>query len=161
MLVENGSSNYCYFTVDPLLPTTPPTPDTEPAPTDQPSPTTPPTTLPTSPNITVSITVTGNNTAGKNYSLECSATVTGSTDQPTIIWLHDGDEIYLTETTRMMSPPSLRSSSDYSSTLTFNPLLTSHAGTYTCTAMVGSVVETAAVVVTVQSEYSLQVRMVV
>ena len=91
--------------------------------------------------------------------MESSATVTGSTDQPTIIWLHDGDEISPTDHTRMVSPPTLRSSHNYSSTLTFNPLLTSHAGTYTCTAMVGSVVKSATVVVTVQSECSLQVMM--
>ena len=116
---------------------------------------------PTTPSITISITATGTNTVGKTYSMECSATVTGSTDQPTITWLHYGDEISPTDHTRMVSPPTLRSSGDYSSTLTFNPLLTSHAGTYTCTAMVRSVVETAAVTITVQSECSLQVLMFV
>ena len=113
---------------------------------------------PSPPSITVSITASGTNTTGKNYSLECSATVTGSADQPTIIWLHDGDEISPTDPTRMVSPPTLRSSSY---TLTFNPLLASHAGTYMCTVMVGSVVETVTVDVTVQSECSLQVLMFV
>ena len=161
MIVDNRRPIYCYLTVDTLLPTTSPAPATEPAPTDQPSPTTPPTTPPITPNITVSISTSGTNTAGETYSLECSATVTESTDQPTIIWLHDGNEISPTDPTRMVSPPTLRSNSDYSSTVTFNPLLTSHAGTYTCTAMVGSVVETENTVVTVQSECSLQVLMVV
>ena len=32
----------------------------------------------------VSISPSGTNTAGETYSLECSATVTGSADQPTI-----------------------------------------------------------------------------
>ena len=58
---------------------------------------------------------------------------------------------------RMVVPATLRSSSDYSRMLTFNTLLTSHAGTYTCTAMVGSAVETESVNVTVQSECALEV----
>ena len=85
--------------------------------------------------------------------------MTGSADQPTIIWLHDGDQVSPTDPTRMVLPTTLRSSSNYFSTLTFNPLLPSHAGTYTCTSVVGNAMETATVVVTVQSECSLQVLM--
>ena len=123
---------FCYPTVDPPL-------------------------TPSPPSITVSITASGtSHTAGETYSLECFATVTGLTDQPTMIWLHDGDEISPTDPTRMVVPATLKSSSNYSRILTFNPLLTSHAGTYTCKAMVGSVVETATVLVTVQSECSIK-----
>ena len=136
MSVKYRSPIFCYLTVDPPL-------------------------TPSPPSITVSISTSGTNcyTAGKMYSLECSATVTGSADQPTIIWLNDGDEISPTDSTRMVSPPTLKSSGDYSSILTFNPLLTPHVGTYTCTAMFGSVVEAATVLVTLQSECSLQVLM--
>ena len=79
----------------------------------------------------VAITTSGDNTAGRNYSLEC-VTVTGST----ITWLDPmNDEIVPT-----------------TSILTFNPLTTSDAGTYTCRATLGSIVETTEVMVTVQSE---------
>ena len=112
---------------------------------------------PSPPGVIVSITTSGTSTAGKTYSLECSATVTGSADQPTIIWLHDGDEITPNDTTRMAFPTTLRSSSIYFCIIRFYPLLTSHAGTYTCTATVESVVESTTVVVTLQSECLLQV----
>ena len=61
-------------------------------------------------------------TAGESYSLECTVTVTGSTDQPTITWLDPMNNMITSgvETTGSMS------------TLTFNPLAASHAGIYTC-----------------------------
>ena len=62
-----------------MLPTTP----------QPPMPTTSDT--PATPAIT-SISITPNSgsvTAGESYSLQCTVTVTGSTDQPTITWLYD------------------------------------------------------------------------
>ena len=38
------------------------------------------------------------------------------------------------------------------STLTFNPLAASHAGTYTCRATLGSAMDSASTTITVQSE---------
>ena len=73
-------------------------------------------------------TPSGTNTAGETYSLVCSVTVTGSTDQPTITWFGPMNNTVSSEivnTTGSMS------------TLTFDPLSASHAGTYTCRATVG------------------------
>ena len=82
------------------------------------------------------ITSSGNNTAGESYSLECTVTVTGSTDQPTITWMVNGTG----------------SAGSYSTTLTFNPLAASHAGTYTCRATLDSAMDSASTTITVQSE---------
>ena len=89
-------------------------------------------------DITVSITASGTNTAGETYSLECSATVTGSTGQLTITWFdRDSAEISSSNATRMVSATVNRGGGSYSSTLTFNQLSASHAGTYTCRATLG------------------------
>ena len=96
-----------------MLPTTPP-------PTEPPMPTTSDTTVtPAPPAITdVSITSPGIGTVGESYSLECTVTVTGSTDQPTITWLDPAMNNMITSgvvTTGSMS------------TLTFNQLASSQA----------------------------------
>ena len=96
--------------------------------------------------ITVSITASGINTAGETYSLECSATVSGSTGQPTITWLDSMNNPVSSEmfaTTGSMS------------TLTFNPLAASHTGNYTCRAALGYVMQSAARNVIVLSECCL------
>ena len=119
MSVKHKSTIFCYLTVDPSL-------------------------TPTPPSITVSITTSGTNIAGETYSLECSATVTGSVDQPTVTWLDSVNNPVHSEmvtTTGSMS------------TLTFDPLAASHAGTYTCRATVaGNVTQTDTKVVSVESE---------
>ena len=114
---------------------------------DPPSITLPPPVISTSeatPTITgVSITASGTATAGESYSLECTVTVTGSDDQPTITWLMGPMSNEITSgagTTSGMS------------TLTFNPLSASHAGTYTCRATLGSAMDSASTTITVQSE---------
>ena len=115
-----------------------------------------PTTQPGSVSISVSITsVSGTNTAGETYSLKCSATVTGSTDQPTITWLDDGVEITSSDATRMVSATTMSSGGSYSSILTFNPLSASHAGTYTCRVMVGGVTASQTFMVNVNGVYTL------
>ena len=83
----------------------------------------------------------------------CSVTVTGSTDQPTITWLDDGAEITSKSSIRTVSETTSDGSNGYSSTLTFDPLSASHAGTYTCRATVGSDVLTDTEMITTQSEY--------
>ena len=88
-------------------------------------------------DILVSVTDSGDNTAGETSSLECSVTVTGLPDTPTITWLDDGVEIPSTDPTRMVSITTGSAGSGYSSTLMFNPLAASHAGTYTCRARLG------------------------
>ena len=77
--------------------------------------------------LTVSITHSGTNTAGQAYSLVCSVTVTGSTDTPTITWL---------DPMNSQVPSEMVSTTGSMSTLAFNPLSASHAGTYTCRATV-------------------------
>ena len=84
-------------------------------------------------NISLAITASGTNTAGETYSLECSATVTGSTDQPTITWLDPMNN---------QVPTEMVTTTSSMSTLTFNPLAASHAGTYTCRVTAGGVNET-------------------
>ena len=84
-------------------------------------------------SISLSITASGTNTAGQTYRLVCSATVTGSTDQPTFTWLNPINNTVLSgmvTTTGSMS------------TLTFSPLTVSNAGTYTCRVTAGGVTET-------------------
>ena len=73
----------------------------------------------------------------------CTATVTGTTEQPNITWSGPGVTAGMITTTGSMS------------TLTFNPLAASHAGTYTCTGMVGGVTVMDTSVVTVNSKYSI------
>ena len=98
-------------------------------------------------DITVSITaVSGTNTAGETYSLECSVTVTESTDQPTITWLDPMNNPV---------PSEMVTTTGSMSTLTFNPLSASHAGTYTCRATVGSIMQNATMDFTVESECSV------
>ena len=95
--------------------------------------------------------VSGTNTAGETYSLECSATVTGSNDQPTITWLDDdGSEITSSDATRMVSATIRNPSGRYSSTLTFTPLAVSNAGMFLCRVTLGCAVVTASLDVIVE-----------
>ena len=99
-------------------------------------------------DIIVSITASGNTTqsAGETYSLECSVTVTGSTDQPTITWL---------DPTSNPVPSGMVNIAGSTSILAFIPLAASHSGTYTCRAAVGSAVQNATEDILVESECSL------
>ena len=105
MSLKYGSTLFCYLTVDHL---------------------------PTTPIITISISTSDTNTAGETYRLECSATVVGSTTQPILTWLLR-DIVVSNDTSRTVSASTIRpyAGGSYNSTLTFNPLAASHAGTYT------------------------------
>jgi hypothetical protein len=106
----------------------------------------PTTTSPPPVTITIAITSSGTATAGESYSLECTVIVTGSTDLPMITWLMGPMDNRITSgvvTTGSMS------------TLKFNPLAASHAGTYTCRVTLGSAMESASRAITVRSEYSI------
>ena len=95
-------------------------------------------------DILVSVTDSGDNTAGETYSLECSVTVTGSTDTPTITWL---DPMNNQITAGVMTTGSM-------STLTFDPLSASDAGTYTCRATLdGAEVDGSTDVVVIKGKY--------
>ena len=118
---------------------------------DPPPPSEPPmtTTSEATPTITgVSITASGTATAGETFRLICTVTVTGSNDQLMITWLMgpmnnmvntNADGVTVVTTDSM-------------STLTFNPLSASHAGTYTCRATLGSAVDSTSRTINVQSE---------
>ena len=98
----------------------------------------------TSSDSMITIFITSSGGTNGSYSLEC--TVTGSNDQPNITWMYNhGTETSSSDAASRTSTVSVTNSSggSYSSTLTFNPLAASHAGTYTCTAMVNGVVRTA------------------
>jgi hypothetical protein len=85
----------------------------------------------------------GTTAAGESYNLQCTVTVTGSTDQPMITWLKGPMNNMITS--GVMTTGS-------TSTLTFNPLAASHAGTYTCRATLGSAMDSASRTIIVQSE---------
>ena len=105
----------------------------------------PTTTAPPPPMVSVSIATSGTNTTGETYSLVCSVTVTGSTDTPTITWL---------DPMNSQVPSEMVSTTGSMSTLAFNPLSASHAGTYTCRATLTSgEMGTDTEIVTVQSEH--------
>ena len=98
------------------------------------------TTAPPPPVISVdSIATFGPRIAGDIYRLVCSVSVTGSTDQPTITWLDPMNNQIMSTTGSM-------------STLTFNPLAASDAGTYTCRATLGSATGMKSRIITVQSK---------
>ena len=99
-------------------------------------------------SLSLSLPLVLYNVAGNIYSLECSAILMGSTNHPTITWLDPMNN---------QVPSEMVTTTGSTNTLTFSPLTASHAGTYTCTAMVGSILETATVVVTVKGECSVQV----
>ena len=89
----------------------------------------------------MTVSPSGLDIAGQNYTLLCAVTVTGSNDQPAITWIRDdGVEINSTESniTKTVSMNrscnDVDSAGDYSRTLIFSPLSASHAGTYTCRA---------------------------
>ena len=90
------------------------------------------------------ITTSGVNIAGENYSLECSFTMTGSTEQPTITWLDPMDSEI---TSGVVTTGSM-------SILIFNPLAASHAGTYTCRATLGDASQSSILNITVDSEFN-------
>ena len=74
----------------------------------------------------------------------CSVTVTGSTDLPTITWV---------DPMNSQVPSEMVNTTGDTSTLTFNPLSASHAGTYTCRATLDGATGTATEDITVQGEY--------
>ena len=120
-------------------------PTTQPPMTSTDQPSQPPISITVAP-----ITTVGPNTAGMIYSLECSVSVTGSTEQPTITWLDPMNNQITSgvETTGSMS------------TLTFNPLTASQDGmTYTCRATLGSITQSQAFTVTVNGRLSVWYRM--
>jgi hypothetical protein len=102
----------------------------------------------TEPSITVTvdvspITSSGTATVGESYSLQCTVTVTGSIDQPMITWLMGPLDNIISSGVM---------TNDGMSTLTFNPLAAAHAGTYTCRATLGSVMDSASGTIAVQSK---------
>ena len=109
----------------------------------------PPITTPPPP-VTVTVTVSpitssGTATAGESYRLECTVTVTGSNDQPIITWLMGPVNNQIMISSGVVTTGS-------TSTLTFNPLAASDAGTYICRATLGSAMDSASTTITVQSE---------
>lgn len=62
-------------------------------------------------DIAISISSAGSSTAGEIYSLECSSTITGLTDQPMITWLDDGAMIASSDATRNVSKMSMNEGS--------------------------------------------------
>ena len=117
---------------------------------------------PSSPNgVVIHVTITqsyGTCIAGENYGLECSVSVTGSiaaeAQSILITWLDDAGTSEINSPSVTTGMVTSSSAGSYSSTLTFNPLTTSHAGTYTCGAILGDAEDTASKNVTMQSTCS-------
>ena len=84
-------------------------------------------------SVSVTIIPSGSPTAGETYSLECSATVSGSSGVPSYQWL--------------VGPPDNRQPLNNDSSITvnsnmvqFSTLRTSHGGMYTCQVTVGDLI---------------------
>ena len=99
----------------------------------------------------------GNSIAGSVYTLVCMVKVVdGQVDVPDVVWMKDGGVLVNGTNTTLT-----RTVSGGNSTLnlTFNPLLTSHGGQYTCVATISilqlslNVTNSSAVTVSVQSEF--------
>ena len=120
--------------------TTQPPTTTSSATTTQPVPTTQSDVMISMPQITAS----GINAVGQTYMLMCSATVTGSTDQPTFSWMDPMNNPV---------PSGMVTRTGSMSTLTFSPLAISRAGTYTCRVTAGGVTETQTYNIIVNSKY--------
>ena len=123
--------------------TTEPPITTSSATTTQPVPTTQSDVMISMPQITAS----GFNAFGQIYRLVCSANVTGSTDQPTFTWLDPMNNPV---------PSGMVTTTGSMSTLTFSPLVVSHAGNYTCEVKAGGVTETQAYDIIVNSKCLVQ-----
>ena len=103
--------------------------------------------------VSVAITTSGTSTAGETYNLECSVTVAGSIETPTITWLFGMTEI-TSDSFTTLSETASNGSNGYFRMLTFDPLSASHAGNYSCKAAVSGEIQTGITMVTVQSECS-------
>ena len=88
-----------------------------------------------------SVTAGGNPTLGQQYTLTCNVTVASGLGTPTVQWMGPGSSAPIVTGGDF----TVSSTSPY--TLTINPLRQSHAGQYTCRAMVGSDTGTASVMV--------------
>ena len=96
------------------------------------------------PVISVLINSFGTNVAGETYSLECSAPRSELNDQITITWL---------DSRNIKVPSGMISVNGGVTVLRFNPLISSHAGTYTCKATLESAVTFESINVTVESKF--------
>ena len=108
------------------------------------------------PTLGVSIGTQGNLLAGDVYSLTCTAAklIDGLTNSPTLQWLNGTGQPF----TNGMLGDTMSTNTSVTQTLTFNSLLTSDAGEYTCEAMLQSpameegIVNSTTETVTVQSQ---------
>ena len=103
--------------------------------------------------LSISLSHAGTSTAGSNFNLTCSIneTIMGLTGMPAIIWMKNNEELD-PSTDESLSSRIIRSQSSTVSILSFLPLLTSHAGVYTCTGSLSSPLRGAEIIPVVQSE---------
>lgn len=85
----------------------------------------------------------------------------GSTNQlvPTITWLNSSSQLVTSteDGTRAISTTMMNPNGGYFSTLSFDPLLASDAGLYTCRVVVGSAVMMRTVTVNVSGMYTIMI----
>ena len=104
--------------------------------------------------VPISITPSGMNTAGGQYQLTCTVQ---STATPTITWLgppNDGPLPSDDSDTGMVSDV-MSSGSTHTSILQFDPLQSSHEGSYTCQVTVGTVTEMRSIQVNVEGNMKI------
>ena len=107
--------------------------------------------------ISAAISSSGNNVAGSEFILTCtiSEDITGLVAMPTAIWLNPDSEPVLpgNDITIATPPPSDRVAI---TTLTFNPLKTSHNGEYTCSGTITSLAQEGTIAVSERGDVSVQ-----
>ena len=79
--------------------------------------------------MTVAVIQSGVNTAGENFTLECSLNGTNDTDDVTFQW---SNEISILNASNISSTITVSTADQY---LHFTPLQQQHKGVYTCTAV--------------------------
>lgn len=97
--------------------------------------------LPFAVDISISIATFGTNISGEHYSLECSAKVNGSTDPVNFTWIDPANNEV---------PFEMINTTNSISTLIFDPLSVSQAGTYSCRVTLGEVEQRESVTVGVE-----------
>ena len=98
--------------------------------------------------------LSGTSTAGEPYALACTTMVLGTLDEPSISWLDSSSEEISTADNgaRVISDTTMKTDSNISRFLSFNPLTSFDAGLFTCHVAVLGITETRQFIVTVKSK---------
>ena len=112
--------------------------------------------------ISAAINSSGSNVAGSEFTLTCSISedISGLIAMPNAIWLNpDGGAVMPGNDITIVTPPP--SDRVVISTLTFNPLRTSHEGEYTCSGTITSPAQEGIISVRQQRDVSIQSKIII